>query len=156
MKEFDYYIFIDYSEFLLGYGIIEKEKIMDLIPLITRFRHYKNVKNRKMYLKNINKTIKSKDIKSFFSKIKIKEIRLTPEIYVDIADFVSKHDNCAIFVSIDDNQYNNLKRLVNVVDGKNILIKKESELKTGSVEYQTSLVIDNILNIERIKYEQNK
>jgi len=27
MKEFDYYIFIDYSENLIGYNIIEKEKL---------------------------------------------------------------------------------------------------------------------------------
>ena len=40
--EFDYYIFIDYSEDFLGYLIIEKDKIKELISKISKFSHYKN------------------------------------------------------------------------------------------------------------------
>ena len=35
--------------------------------------------------------------------------------------------------------------------GKNTIIKQESELKEGTPEYQASLVLDNLLNIERLK-----
>ena len=54
MKEFDYYIFIDFSENLIGYSIIENNKLKELLPKILRFRHYEDAKNRKLYLKNPN------------------------------------------------------------------------------------------------------
>ena len=63
MKEFDYYIYIDYSENLIGYAIIDKEKVKDLLPKISRFRHYRDSRNRKIYLKHIKNTIKKDKIK---------------------------------------------------------------------------------------------
>ena len=42
-------------------------------------------------------------------------------------------------------------RILGIFDENKIIILKESELKEGSVEYQLSLVIDNLLNIERRK-----
>ena len=57
-KDYDYYIFLDYSEDLIGYNIIEQKKIIELLPKISRFEHYKGRKNRKIYLKHIIKTIK--------------------------------------------------------------------------------------------------
>jgi len=33
MKEFDYYIFIDYSENLIGYSIIENKKLKNLLNI---------------------------------------------------------------------------------------------------------------------------
>lgn len=44
--DFDYYIFIDYSENLIGYNIIEKEKVGELLLKTSRFRHYKAAKER--------------------------------------------------------------------------------------------------------------
>ena len=41
--------------------------------------------------------------------------------------------------------------MINIVDGENITIKQESELIRGTREYQISLVLDNLLNIERTK-----
>ena len=64
-KQFDYYIFIDFSENLMGYSIIKKEKLKELLPKILRFKHYKSTKNRRLYLKNINKTISKNNIKSY-------------------------------------------------------------------------------------------
>ena len=151
MNKFDYYIFIDYSGNLLGYGIIETDKIPEILPLITRFRHYRDSKKRKLYLKNVKNTIKKDKIKTFFYKIKIREIRLTPEIYADIAGFIKNHENCLIFISVDDTQYKNFKKFVEILDGDNILVRKESDLKKGSKEYMLSLVVDNLLNIERGK-----
>jgi len=150
-KKFDYYIFIDYSERLLGYCILDVDKVSKILPLITRFRHYRDTKNRKLYLKNVNSTIKKNSIKSYFYKIKIRDLYFTPEIYSDIAEFLSKHKNCIIFISIDDAQYDNFRKLVNILSGEKTVVKKESELKKGSPEYQLSLVIDNLLNIERRK-----
>ena len=79
--------------------------------------------------------------------------RDTPEIYSDILEFLKKHDNCIIFISIDNKQYSNFERLVKFIDGRNIKVIKESDLKKGSLEYKISLVLDTLLNIERLKHE---
>jgi len=149
--EFDYYIFIDYSENLIGYLIIDKSKLKELLPKITRFRHYREADNKKLYLKNVKKTIKREDIKSSFLRLKIKDMCKNMEIYLDVLEFLKKHDNCIIFVSIDNHEYPNFRKLVSIADGEKTIIKQESELINGSPEYQMSLVLDNLLNIERLK-----
>jgi len=151
MKEFDYYIFIDYSENLIGYSIIENKKLKELIPKISRFKHYRVARDKKLYLKNIKKTIKRDNLKSSFLKLKIKEIYKNMEIYLDILEFLKKHENCIIFISVDNSQYLTFRKMVNIVDGENIIIKQESELVEGTSEYKASLVLDNLLNIERLK-----
>jgi len=70
---------------------------------------------------------------------------------LDVLEFLKKHENCIIFISVDNRQYPTFRKMVNIVDGKNIIVKQESELVKGTPEYQTSLVLDNILNIERVK-----
>lgn len=148
-KEFDYYIFIDFSENLIGYNIIEKNKIGELLPKISKFRHYKRQPNRKLYIKHIKKTIKRENINSYFEKIKIKNIRKNVDIFIEVLDFIKKHDNCIIFISIDDFQYRIFKKMVKFADGDKTEIVKESQMKKDSIEYRLSLVIDNLLNIER-------
>ena len=151
MKEFDYYIFIDFSEKLIGCSIIEKEKLKELLPKISRFRHYREAKNRKLYLKNVNKTIKRDNIKSSFLRLKIKEMHKNMEIYLDVLEFLKKHEKCIIFISVDNRQYSAFRKMVNIVDGENVIIKQESELIKGTPEYRASLVLDTLLNIERLK-----
>ena len=150
-KEFDYYIFIDYSENLIGYNIIEKDKIEHVLPKTIRFRHYKGSPNRKIYLKHLKHTLKRNNIKSYFKKIRIKEIRNKIDIFVEVLEFIKKHDNCVFFVSIDDYQYKTFMKMVKLTDGNKTQIIRESQLKQGSVEYKLSLIIDNLLNIERRK-----
>ena len=151
MKEFDYYIFIDFSENLIGYSIIENNKLKELLPKILRFRHYKDAKNRKLYFKNANNTIKRDNPQSSFLKLKIKGMHKNMEIYLDVLEFLKKHENCIIFISIDNRQYSAFEKMVNIVDGKKVIVKQESELIKGTPEYQVSLVLDNILNIERLR-----
>ena len=145
----DYYIFIDYSESLIGYLIIEYPKIKDLLPKISRLRHYRESKKRKLYLKNVKQSFKTDNIKNYFLKFKIKSKAESIEIYSDVLEFLKRHDNCLIFISVDDNQFKNFKKLVEIIDCKFTKIVKESELKKGTPEYQISLVLDNLLNIER-------
>src|SRR3989344_7720787 len=151
MREFDYYIFIDYSENLIGYSIIGHDKIIELLPKISRFRHYKEVRDKKIYLKNIKKTIKRGNIKSYFLKFGIKELYKNTDIYANVLEFIKKHENCIIFISIDNRQYKAFNKLVGFVDGKKVVVKKESELIKGTPEYQASLILDTLLNIERLK-----
>ncbi len=151
MKEFDYYIFIDYSENLIGYSIIEKNKLKELIPKLSRFRHYKEARNKKLYLKNIKNTMRREDVKSSFMKLKIKEMNKNMEIYLDVLEFLKKNDNCIIFISVDNRQYPTFRKIVSIADGKNTIIKQESELIEGTPEYRVSLVLDNLLNIERVE-----
>ena len=152
-KEFDYYVFIDYSENLLGYMIIERSRIVEFIPKISKFAHYEELKHKLSYIHSIKKIIEKNKVLSYVFKTKIRRVTETPEIYSDILQFLKEHDNCLIFASIDNKQYNSFQNFVKIVDGKNIKIIKESELKIGTVEYQISLVLDNWLNIERLKDE---
>ncbi len=151
MKKFDYYIFIDYSENLIGYSIIENKKLKELLPKILRFRHYKEARNKKLYLQNVKKTIKREDIESSFLRLKIKEMHKNMDIHIDVLEFLKKHENCIIFISIDNTQYSAFKKMINIIDGENLVVKQESELIRGTPEYQASLVLDNLLNIERLK-----
>jgi len=66
---------------------------------------------------------------------------------------LKKHDNSLVFISVDNKQYSNFERLVNIINGKTIKVVRESELKKGTFEYRTSLVLDTLLNIERLKHE---
>lgn len=150
-KEFDYYIFIDYSENLIGYLIIERAKIFEFISKISKFVHYKNVKHKSEYIHSIKKVIEKNRIYSYFLKNKIRKTIDTPEIYSDILEFIKKNYNCLIFISVDNKQYSNFERLVELIDGKNIKIIKENELKVGSLEYKISLVLDTLLNLKRIE-----
>ncbi|MDO8508494.1 MAG: hypothetical protein Q7S27_02300 [Nanoarchaeota archaeon] len=150
-NKFDYCIFIDYSENLIGYLIIESDKIGTLLPKIIRFRHYKNVRNKKLYLKNVRQTFKREKILDYFLKHKIRAVRYNIEIFLDIGLFIKSNSNCLIFVCIDNNQYNSFQTFVKIVNGENIVIVKESELKVDTPEYQISLVLDNWLNMERLK-----
>ncbi|MBI2452278.1 hypothetical protein HYV50_04360 [Candidatus Pacearchaeota archaeon] len=151
MKEFDYYIFIDYSENLIGYSIIENKKLKELLPKISRFRHYRSARNRKLYLKNIKKTLERDNIKSSFLKLKIKGRHKNMEIYLDVLEFLKKHENCIIFISIDNKQYFTFRKMLGIADGANVIVKKESELIEGTSEYKVSLILDNLLNIERLE-----
>lgn len=149
MKEFDYYIFVDYSENLIGYSIIEKGKVKELLPKIKRFRHYKGSRDRKIYLSHVKNTIKRDKIRAYFEKIKIVALRDNIELFAEVLEFIKKHDNCIIFISVDDFQFRAFRKLVQILDDNRTQVVEESKLKMGSIEYQLSLVIDNLLNIER-------
>ena len=99
-KEFDYYIFIDYSEDFIGYNIIEFNKIKDLLPKISKIKHYKEVNHKKQYLGAIKRTLNNNKIINYFLALKIKKVTQTLEIFTDIAEFIKAHGNFLIFVSI--------------------------------------------------------
>ena len=150
-KEYDYYIFVDYSESLIGYSIIQQKRIGELLSKISRFEHYRNHRNKKVYIKHINNTIKRENVKDFFEKIKITKSEENIFLFTEVLEFVKFHNNCVIFLSIDDYQFKKFKRLLSLIDRGYVDIRKESQLKKGTPEYQVSLVIDNLLNIERRK-----
>lgn len=125
--------------------------MVELLPKIIRFKHYREADNKKLYLKNIKKNIIRENINSCFLRIKIKEMHKNVEIYLDVLEFLKKHNNCIIFVSVDNHEYPNFRKLVNIADGQNTIVRQESELKEGTPEYRASLVLDNLLNIERLK-----
>ena len=154
MKEFDYYIYIDYSKNLMGYIILDKINFKKVLFKTSRFRHYREARNKQLYLKNVKNTIKREKLFSYFFKIKIKNRMQNLEIYSDILGFLKKHENCLILISVDNHKYSNFKKLVEIVDGEKTDVLKESELKANTPEYQVSLILDNILNIERLKDEK--
>ncbi len=153
-KEFDYYIYIDYSENYLGYLIIENQKIKEFLPKISKFAHYRKLKYKKAYLNSIRKIVDKNKICSHFCRLKIRKTEATPEIYSDILDFLKKHDNCLIFICVDNKQFINFKKLVKIIDGKNIKVIKESDLKKHTPEYKISLVLDTLLNLARLKNDK--
>ena len=154
MNEFDYYIFVDYSVNLIGYLIIENKKLKELLPKISKFAHYKDLKHKSLYIHAIKKIIEKESILSYFIKYKIREMRQNMEIYLDVLAFLKQYDNCIIFVSVDNHEYPNFRKLVRVADGQKTVVKKESEIIKGTPEYRASLVLDTLLNIERLKNEK--
>jgi len=147
----DYYIYLDYSESLVGYTIIQKDNIENLLPRISKLHHYKDIKNKKSYIQSIKKVFERNRIEECLLKCKIKTLKDNLSIFVEILDFVKKYDNCKIFASIDNNQFIAFARLLDLIPHKdNVTIVKESDLKKGSAEYRLSLIIDTKLNIERL------
>lgn len=151
MKEFDYYIFVDSSEDLLGYLIIDNSRLNELLPKISKFMHYRALRNKSAYIHSIKKRIERDKIKDYFFKSKIKQVNDSPEIYSDLAVFLKNHSAYIVFISIDDRQYKNFERFVQIIDGQNTKLIKEGQLKKGSKEHKLSLVLDTLLNIERLK-----
>jgi len=78
-------------------------------------------------------------------------MRQNMEIYMDVFDFIKKHKNCIIFISIDDHEYANFKKFVKIVESDKTVVKPESKLVKNTPEYRASLVLDTLLNIERLK-----
>ena len=151
MKEFDYYIFIDYSVNLIGYLIVENKKLKELLPKLSKFSHFKDLKHKSAYIHSIRNVIAKYKILDFFIKHKIKEMRQNIEIYTDVLEFLKKHENCIINVSIDNHEYPNFKKLVNVVGREKTEVVRESQLGKNTPECRMSLVLDTLLNIERLK-----
>ena len=150
-KEIDYYIYIDYSENLIGYSIIKKDKVEMLLPKISKLKHYKKLKYKREYLNSMKKLFIRNEIDSYLLKFKIRKIRDNREIYSDVLDFIKKREHCVIFISIDDKEYRKFIKLVHIVDGEKTKVVKEGQLKKGTNEYQMSLIIDTKLNLERRK-----
>ena len=153
-KEFDYYIFIDYSENLIGYVILEKAKVKICLENTLRFKHYRESKKRKLYLKKVKQTFNKRDVLNCFLKKKIRNVLETPEIFADIAEFIKKYKDSRIFVSVDDRQYKNFEKFVEILDGENTKIVKEGKLRRNTSEYKINLILDTWLNIERIKNDK--
>lgn len=145
-----YYIYLDYSERLVGYIIIQKEQIQNLLSKISKLHHYKDIKDKKGYIKSVKKVFDDNKIGQYLLKCKIKELKDNLSVFVEIINFIKKHDDCKIFASIDNNQFIAFMRLLDMIPHKShILIVKESDLEKGSIEYKLSLIIDTKLNIER-------
>jgi hypothetical protein len=147
----DYYIYIDYSRDLIGYNIIKSENAELLLKKISKFEHFKKVRHVRTYLIKIKKNIKKDEILSLLHKQKIRHLRDNMPIFVEVVEFVKGHDNCAIFLSVDNNQFNAFIKLMGLVPHKgHLVLVRESDLKKGSIEYKLSLIIDNMLVIERM------
>ena len=150
-EDIDYYIYIDYSFDLVGYNIIEKEKVSALLERIVKFGHYKKERHKRTYLAKIKKLNKKSSLIPLLYKQKIKHMKDNLVIFFEVIEFVKSNDNCAIFLSVDNNQFNAFIRLLDMIPHKqHITIVKESELKKDSIEYRLSLIIDNMLTIERL------
>ena len=52
-REYDYYIYIGYSENLIGYMIIEGDKINEILPRTSKFHHYRKIRYKRQYIKSI-------------------------------------------------------------------------------------------------------
>jgi hypothetical protein len=149
--EFDYYIFIDYSENLIGYIILEKSEMDNCLSKISKFKHYKELRYKKQYLRAMKKLFVRDKILEHVEKHKITELRRNIELCSEVFDFCKKKPNSKIFISVDDRQYKGFMKLANMIDGNGMVIVKEGKLKKGSKEYKLSLIIDTLLNLKRIK-----
>lgn len=151
MKEFDYYIFVDYSEHLIGYLMLNSFKTNECLEKISKLKHYRELKKRKLYIKHVKARFARDGILNCFLKKKIRNVIDTAEIFNDIAEFLKNNSSARIFISVDNRQYSNFEKFVKIIDGKNVKIVKESELKKGSILFRINLVLDTWLNMERLK-----
>lgn len=151
MEKFHYYVFLDYSENLVGYIIIENNQVEKIIPLISKLKHYTNLKYKKQYLKSIKKVISKNNLDKYLLKTKIIECRYNLDLFTDLISLIKNNPRKRIFLSIDDKQFRGFKRLIGIFDGNKVKLVKEGKLKKGSPEYKMSLIIDTKLNIERNK-----
>lgn len=153
-EDFDYYIFIDYSENLIGYIIIAKEKINSLILKIPKLKHYKGLKHKTEYLNAANKIFDKKDILGDLSQHRITELRKNLEICSEVVSFCKDFSKSKIFISVDDRQYKGLMKfmeLSSLINETRFKVIKEGELKKNSVEYKLNLIIDTLLNLKRTR-----
>ncbi len=150
-QEFDYYIYIDYSENLIGYAIIERCKIKEILSKITKLGHYKGIKHKKEYLKAIKARFEKEKITDLLFGWKIRDMRLNLEVFTDTIRFISENSNCILFLCIDNKQYNAFMRLIEIVPHERLKVLRESELNKKSLEYRLSIIIDNMLNLERFR-----
>ncbi len=155
MKEFDFYIYIDYSEKLMGYLIIECKNKDVLLKKINGLKHFKDMRNKEQYLHKVKNIFKKNSIESLLYKSKIVYTRDTIIILEEVIFFIKKNRDFNIFISIDDKHHDSFVRLFKEFDNFDFIIIKESKLKIGTEEYQLSLIIDNLLNIERRKNDNN-
>lgn len=150
MKEFDYYIFIDYSENLIGYIIIKKENVKELCLRLAKIKHYKKVRHAREYLPAIKRRFEKEGILNFVSKHKIRKTIQSQDIFIDIIDFIKKNEDSKFFISVDNHHFFTFKKLFDITKRvENIVLVMESKLKRFSAEYQLNLIIDNLLSIER-------
>ena len=150
-KEFDYYIFIDYSESLIGYIILDKDKIADCLSKISKLKHYKILKHKQLYLKSMKKLFERNEVLKCLDKHKITELRQNIELCSEVFDFCKNKPESKIFISVDDRQYKGFMNLIKIVDGKRFTIVKEGKLRKNSSEYKLSLIIDTLLNLRRTR-----
>lgn len=122
--------------------------------MISKFAYYRKLKHKKAYINSIRKLVDKNKICSRLCRLKIRKTESTPEIYSDILEFFKKNDNRLMFISVDNKQFINFRKLVNIIDGKNIKVIKESELKKHTPEYKISLVLDTLLNLARLKNDK--
>lgn len=150
MKEFDYYVFIDYSESLIGYIIIEKSKIKEILSKTTKLRHYKKVRHDKKYLAAVKRDFENKEIEKLLFKCRIKKMIANIELFSEILEFLIKNKEKKMLVSVDDNFYIYLLKYISqIISRENLSIVRESKLKPYSIEYKLNLIIDNLLAIKR-------
>ena len=128
-KDFDYYIFIDYSENLIGYIFIEKEQIQNCISKISKLKHYKELKQKDLYLKSMKKLFNKNEILECLCGHRISELRQNIELCSEVFEFCKSKSESKIFISIDDRQYKGFIKLIEIIDGKRFTIVKEGKLK---------------------------
>lgn len=145
---------MDYSENLIGYVIIDKQRLNELLPKITKLKHYKGLKNKVQYLNAAKRLFEKEKILHIVSKHKIAELRQNIELCSEILDFCRKESESNMFISIDDRQYRGFMKIVSLIDGKRFKIVKEGQLKINSPEYQMSLIIDTLLNLKRTRQNE--
>ena len=76
----------------MGYVIIEKTKIREIIPKISKLRHYKDVKHKREYASAIKIRFEKEQITDALLKWKIKEVRFNLSIFVDVIEFVKSNN----------------------------------------------------------------
>ncbi|MDP2925077.1 MAG: hypothetical protein Q8N99_01770 [Nanoarchaeota archaeon] len=146
--DFEYYAFLDYSQELIGYSVIRKDNLKELLAKIARLHSYKEIKHKQKYLAKIKK-LDWKKIKKLMD-YNIVKITSSEKILLSIIEFIKENNESLGFISVSDHYYNSFSKMIEMSERRhNYLIVKESDIKKDSNEYKLSLVIETLLNLER-------
>lgn len=118
---------------------------------IPKLKHYKELKQKDLYLKSMKKSFDKNKILECLCKHKVSELRQNVELCSEVLEFCKSKPESEIFISVDDRQYKGFIKLIEILDGKKFTIVKEGKLKKGSIEHKLSLIIDTLLNIKRTR-----
>lgn len=77
--------------------IIDRRKLLELVPKAAKFTHYKDVKNKSSYIHSIKEILRKNNVLDFFTKCKIRKMRQNMEIYVDVLDFLKTHSRISLY-----------------------------------------------------------
>lgn len=150
-RRFNYHIFIDVSSEMAGYMIVESKKFEEILLLTAKLHPYSKIKRKEKYLESVSKNVRWRKVKTLIEDLVIEKREMQVGLFKDIATLLQENKDNLYFISVSDRIYFDVSKLLELVEKKNYLIVKSSDLKKDSEEFKVSLILETLLNLKRRK-----